>query len=80
MDAIADGCQDFIWQVPAGRKLEDRVLDVLRVWQIAVQYSGLTPLDVRLGGATLGHESDEFMIAARLLSQGIFDAGADPTA
>jgi hypothetical protein len=72
-DAITDGCLDFVWQVPAGRKLEDRVLDVLRVWQVAVSYSGLAPEQVNLVAAIPGEEPDEFMIAARLLAQGIFD-------
>ncbi|MBK8181311.1 MAG: hypothetical protein IPK67_21005 [Planctomycetes bacterium] len=74
LDSVTEGCLDFVWQVPAGRKLEDRVLDVLRVWQVAVSYSGLSPDRVRLVAAIPGEEPDEFMIAARLLSQGIFSA------
>ena len=71
MDAVLDGCLDFVWQIPAGRRLEDRVLDVLRVWQVAVHYSGLEPSKVRLVAPIPGAEPDEFMIASRLLTQGI---------
>jgi hypothetical protein len=71
MDAITDGCLDFVWQIPAGRRLENRVLDVLRVWQVAVNYSGLAPSEVRLVAPIPGQEPDEFMIASRLLAQGI---------
>jgi hypothetical protein len=71
MDAITDGCLDFVWLIPAGRRLENRVLDVLRVWQVAVNYSGLAPSEVRLVAPIPGQEPDEFMIASRLLAQGI---------
>lgn len=71
IDAVADGCLDFVWQIPAGRRLEDRVLDVLRVWQVAVYYSGLAPSEVQLVSPIPGQEPDEFMIASRLLAQGI---------
>lgn len=76
VDSIADGRLEFVWQVPAGRKLEDRVLDVLKVWQVAVAYSGLEPEQVELVTAVAGHESDEFMIASKLIAQGIFAAGS----
>lgn len=84
MDAIEDGCLDFVWQVPAARRLEDRVLDVLRVWQVAVHYSGLPPEQVNLVAPVVGQEPDEFMIASRLLAQGIFcvrpeGSSAEPT-
>ena len=75
MDAITDGCLDFVYQIPAGRRLEDRVLDVLRVWQVAVHYSGLSADEIQLVAAIPGEEPDEFMIASRLLAQGILDAG-----
>ena len=74
MDAINDGCLDFVWQIPAGRRLEDRVLDVLRVWQVAVHYSGMDPSEVRLVAPIPGQEPDEFMIASRLLAQGILNS------
>lgn len=80
MDAITEGCLDFVWPIPPARKLEDRVLDVLRVWQVAVHYSGLAPEQVHLIAAIPGQEPDEFMIASRLLSQGIFAPGeAEPS-
>lgn len=80
MDAISDGCLDFVWPIPPGRKLEDRVLDVLRVWQVAVHYSGLTPEQVHLVAPIPGQEPDEFMIASHLLLQGVFDASGQQPA
>lgn len=70
-DAVEDGCVDFVLQSPAGRRLEDRVLDLLRVFQVAVHYSGIDPDKVRLVPTAPGEEPDEFMIVSQLLSQGI---------
>jgi hypothetical protein len=67
-DAVCEGRVDFVYQVPAGRKLEDRVLDVLRVLQLAASYSSLAP-----GAIALEGDSDELMIAAQLVAQGLLD-------
>jgi hypothetical protein len=69
LDAISEGCVDFVYQVPRGRRLEDRVLDVLRVWQAAL-HSGVAPDAVRLVVPPGLEAPDEFMIAERLLEQG----------
>ena len=64
--AIADGEVDFVYQVPAGRKLEDRVLDCLRIYRVAADYCESDAEHIRLEG-----HSDEFMIARRLIGEGI---------
>jgi hypothetical protein len=64
--SIAEGEVDFVYQVPAGRKLEDRVLDCLRVFRVASDYCEVEPRRIRFEG--LG---DEFMIVARLVGEGI---------
>ena len=33
--AIENGAAEFVFQEPAGRRLEDRVLDVVRICQVA---------------------------------------------
>jgi hypothetical protein len=58
---------EFVFQEPAGRKLEDRVLDVLRVCQLAAETDESDPRRVRLA-ADDGHEPDEFLIATQLLA------------
>ncbi len=75
METLAEGCGEFVFQVPAGRRLEDRVLDVLRVVQLALSTGDVETDRVRL---VVGMEdgrrarpSDEFMIADRLLREGI---------
>jgi len=65
--AIAGGEIDFVYQVPAGRRLEDRVLDCLRVFRVATDYPEIEPRHIRFEGQT-----DEFMIATKLISQGIY--------
>lgn len=73
--AVGKGEVEFVFQVPAGRRLEDRVLDVLRVFQV-VMNSGLDPDRVQLAN---GHDEppDEFMIARELLEAGLFNDGDD---
>jgi hypothetical protein len=70
LDTITKGMVDFVFQVPAGRRLEDRVLDVLRVVQVALN-SGLEPNQVQLVHQSAQDETDEFMIVQRLLEQGL---------
>lgn len=69
-EQIASGCIDFIYQVPPGRKLEDRVLDLLRVVQVVTAYCDLDPEQVQLPSES-DEEPDEYMIARLLLRRGI---------
>lgn len=70
LDALADGEVEFVYQVPAGRRLEDRVLDALRVRQVAL-HMGLDPDAVRLVSDSPERTPDEFLIAEELIRQGL---------
>ena len=66
-EALSDGTTEFVFQEPAGRRLEDRVMDVLRVCQIAAAQEGRPTREVRL---VSGQEiPDEFLIVTQLLAE-----------
>lgn len=65
--AIERGEVEFVFQEPAGRRLEDRVLDVLRVCQVAVEV-GNPAARVELVASGGGPAPDEFLIATQLLA------------
>ena len=67
---VADGTCEFVFQMPAGRKLEDRVLDVMRLWQVVLAQTRTTPDVVHLASSP-GEESDECMIASQLIANGL---------
>jgi hypothetical protein len=69
-DTIADGWIDFVYQVPAGRRLEDRVLDALRVRQVAL-HSGVDREHVHFVSSAPGRTPDEFLIAEELVRLGL---------
>jgi hypothetical protein len=69
---VAEGCADFVYRCDADRRLEDRVLDALRVWQAALN-AGIEPGGVRFVHPNAPTAPDEFMIASELLSRGIFE-------
>lgn len=69
-ETVQPGECEYVFQEPAGRRLEDRVMDVLRICQMAGDAGCETSRSVRLW-ATGESEPDEFLIAARLL-------GGDP--
>lgn len=58
---------EFVFQEPAGRRLEDRVLDVLRICQVATQSESVRSDQVQLVSAT--QQPDEFLIASHLLAE-----------
>lgn len=64
--AIQRGEAEFVFQEPAGRRLEDRVLDVLRVCQVAVEVG--TTARVELVATAGCPAPDEFLIATQLLA------------
>jgi hypothetical protein len=70
--AIERGEVEFVFQEPAGRRLEDRVLDVLRVCQVAVEV-GSASARVELVASEGCQAPDEFLIATQLLAD---EAGA----
>ena len=65
--AVEDGTPEFVFQEPAGRRLEDRVLDVLRVCQLAAESVSVDARRVRLVAPE--QEPDEFLIASHLLAE-----------
>ncbi|SRR5258706_214281 len=66
-DAMRNGTTEFVFQEPAGRRLEDRVMDVLRVCQIAAAQEGRSTRDVRL--VCSNDIPDEFLIVSQLLAE-----------
>ena len=67
-DCIEAGSVDLILQVPAGRRLEDRVLDVLRVFEVVESLEGVDPARLTLATCESGGRPDEFLIASELRS------------
>ncbi|TDJ72261.1 MAG: hypothetical protein E2O39_07110 [Planctomycetota bacterium] len=66
-ETLQEGSADFVFQSPAGRRLEDRVLDVVRVHQVALATQGIDPDRVTFAAPRGGREPDEFMIARQLI-------------
>jgi hypothetical protein len=71
---LAEGQAHFVYQVPAGRRLEDRVLDALRVLQTVLELVQLTSDRIHLIGQANEDEPDEFMILRRLQEAGLSGA------
>jgi hypothetical protein len=69
--AIQECGTEFVFQEPAGRRLEDRVLDVLRVCQLASSEENIDTERVRLFTPDPGQAPDEFLIASQLLADDI---------
>lgn len=63
---VEAGSVDWILQVPAGRRLEDRVLDVLRAYEVAESLEGVDPARISLATGDDGARPDEFLIASEL--------------
>jgi hypothetical protein len=63
-----EGVADFVFQEPAGRRLEDRVLDVVHVHRVAFQTEGIDPRQVTFACPTEDHRPDEFTIAEHLFA------------
>ncbi len=66
---LRPGESEFVFQSPAGRRLEDRVLDVLRICQVAAQRDEVRGEDVRL--VCTDGQRDEFLIASQLLADDV---------
>lgn len=66
-EAVLRGEAEFVFQEPAGRRLEDRVLDVLRVCHLAGEV-GAPASQVALVPPPAGPAPDEFLIASQLLA------------
>jgi hypothetical protein len=75
LSAVRSGVTEYVLRYPDGRKLEDRVLDVLRVCELAAGKEGIRPHEVVLFTPEGQPEPDEFLIAAQLIS-GEIELGA----
>lgn len=71
IDRVADGLVDVVFQVPAGRRLEDRVLDLVRVYQMVLD-SGIQTASISMVPADPEHVPDEYLIANGLVQVGLF--------
>lgn len=67
-DLLENGQAEFVFQEPAGRRLEDRVLDVVRICQVAFQTTGIDRLAIRFDCATDTDGPDEYLIAEQLFA------------
>lgn len=70
-DVVEGGCVDVVLQSLPGRRLEDRVLDVLRLWDLATNLEGIDPARVRLDMVSRESAPDEFLIAEELRALGL---------
>lgn len=67
-DLLENGQAEFVFQEPAGRRLEDRVLDVVRVCQVAFRTAGIDRLQVRFDFVADTDGPDEYRIAEQLFA------------
>jgi len=65
---LENGQAEFVFQEPAGRRLEDRVLDVVRICQVAFQTAGIDRLQVRFDFNADTDGPDEYLIAEQLFA------------
>lgn len=66
------GTTDIVIQGLPARRLEDRVMDVLRVWQAASQMAHIDPERLRLDMPSRNDAPDEFLIVEELRAGGFF--------
>jgi len=70
-DTVAEGRLDVVFPMQVGRRLEDRVLDVLRVWQVTASQADLDASEVALVAPPDSEDADAFMIAEQLIASGL---------
>lgn len=66
-EAVEQGLAEIVYQEPAGRRLEDRVLDALRIRRIATRSAGVDSQQVAFQVPPDRRSSDAVLIAERLL-------------
>lgn len=71
LDTVAGGRLDVVFQTQVGRRLEDRVLDVLRVWQVIANHANLARSEMELVTPDDAEDADAFMIAEQLIASGL---------
>ena len=70
-DLVRRGTIEFVLQEQAGRRLEDRVLDVIDLFRIARTFDGVEPSEVRLFVPEDADAPDELRIARELVTAGL---------
>jgi hypothetical protein len=73
VESVRSGTSELLLQFPAGRRLEDRVLDVLRCCELAGQLESLPSEGVELV-VEASESADEILIAQHLRSGGMLRA------
>ena len=68
VDAVREGTAEFLLLEPVGRRLEDRVLDVVRVCHLAQRTEGVDRLQVSFSCPGERRAPDEFLIAEQLFA------------
>ena len=68
---LCEGWADVVLCLPQERRLEDRVLDLLRVYQLVASALHLDPGDIQLGPPPESPPPDDLLIARQLLAQGL---------
>lgn len=68
---VRTGSAELVFEEPPGRRLADRVLDVVRVSQIALRTEGIDRLQIHFGCLTESDSGrpDEYLIADQLLER-----------
>lgn len=70
-EAVCEGFFDIVIQEPAGRRLEDRVLDVMRACQTAADLERVDSGRISIDLKRRSSQPDEVRIASHLLTRGI---------
>lgn len=71
VDSVQLGCTEFVIQSPAGRRLEDRVMDALRLCEIAANFESVDSDQIGFGGLDNVDLPDEARIADQLRTGGV---------
>ncbi len=70
LELVRSGSAELVFEEPSGRGLPDRVLDVVRVSQIALRSAGIDRLQIHFGCLEdRADVPDEFLIADQLLER-----------
>lgn len=70
---VQSGTAEFVFQEPAGRRLADRVIDVMQVCRLAMETAGIEGVEVEGPGGTAESPTcnDELLIADQLITHRI---------
>ena len=75
IEAVQQGCMEFVIQTPAGRRLEDRVLDAVRLCEVAASFENVDAEQIGFEGVGGVDLPDEVLIADELRACGMIEEG-----